>query len=90
MNVKHPTPEERALELWSHMQLHTPRPTAWDMICFCTEALGVFAAGDYTFLKDPVKNLVSVVYTAHNAMDDMPSCLVIGETKDVKATNQPG
>ena len=73
-NLKHPTPEERARELWSHMQLHNPKVTAWDMICFCTEALAVFAA-EYEFLQKDVKNLVSVVYTAHRAMDDMPTCL---------------
>lgn len=74
MQLKSPTPEERAKELWSHMQKHNPRVTAWDMICFCTEALGVFAA-EYEFLKPDVTHLVSVVYTAHSAMDDMPSCL---------------
>ncbi len=75
--MHNPPPDERARELWSHMQLHNPRVTAWDLICFCTETLAMLSGGEggYTFLQEPVKKLISVVYTAHNAMDAMPTCL---------------
>ncbi len=72
--VKSPTPEERARELWSHMQLHNPRVTAWDLVCFCSETIGMLA-GSYEFLQTPAKSLMSVVYTAHNELENLPSCL---------------
>lgn len=70
-----PSPEQRATHLWSVIHTLKPRPTMWDLVCFCAETLGVVAS-EYTFLKPIVAKLVSVIYTAHyQTPDPYPSCL---------------
>lgn len=70
-----PPPSERAAFLWAEIQRLNPRPTQWDIVCFCTEALGVIAA-HHEFLQAAVKRLNTTVYTAHYYTDTpIESCL---------------
>lgn len=72
---REPTPEQRALALYKHMQAMNPKPTQWDLACFCVETLALLSA-ELVFLQEPIKRLVSILYTAHNATPDpFPSCL---------------
>lgn len=68
-----PSPEQRATRLWSAIHTLKPRPTAWDIVCFCVESLAVVST-EHEFLKPIVARLVSVVYTAHyNTSEPWPS-----------------
>lgn len=70
-----PSPEQRAAHLWAEIQRLNPKPTQWDIVCFCTEALGVIAA-HHEFLQAVVKQLNRTVYTAHYYTDTpIDSCL---------------
>jgi hypothetical protein len=40
-------------------------PLDWDVICFCTEYLGMMAATRFTWLTPAVKHLNWLVYNAH-------------------------
>lgn len=68
-----PSPEQRAAFLYE--AVNAKKPTLWDLVCFCTEVLGVVAV-EYTWLKPFAARLVSIVYTAHyNTPDPFPSVL---------------
>lgn len=73
--TREPTPEQRATYIWERIHATEPRPTLWDLACFCTETLALIAV-EYDFLRPFVRRLVSIVYTAHNNTPDaFPSCL---------------
>ena len=59
-----PSPEQRATRLWSAVHKLEPRPTQWDIVCFCVESLAIVSS-EIEFLKPIVARLVSIVYTAH-------------------------
>ena len=59
-----PSPEQRATRLWSAIHRLEPRPTQWDIVCFCVESLAIVSS-EIEFLKPIVARLVSIVYTAH-------------------------
>lgn len=84
-----PTPEQRAQELWSAIHTLNPRPTQWDIVCFCVESLAVVSS-EYEFLKPIVARLVSVVYTAHyNTPEPWPSALD-DKRNEQRATSELG
>ena len=70
-----PSPEQRAIHLWKAIYTLTPKPTFWDLVCFCTETFAIVAT-EYSFLKPIAAKLVSIVYTAHyQTPDPFPSSL---------------
>lgn len=71
------SPEQRASYIWPVVQRMNPKPTAWDIICFCAEAFASIAGG-YDFLKPFAKRLIQIVYTAHyHTPDPYPSALEV-------------
>ena len=59
-----PSPEQRAVRIWSAINAMEPRPTLWDIVCFSCEALAALST-ELDFLQPFTKRLVSIVYTAH-------------------------
>lgn len=69
------SPEQRAKYIWDRIHSIEPKPTLWDIVCFCTESLAL-AAAEFTFLQPYMKRVVSVIYTAHyHTPEPFPSCL---------------
>jgi hypothetical protein len=78
-----PSPEQRATHLWRRIHSIEPRPTAWDIICFCTESIAVIAA-EYEFLRPIVVKLISIVYTAHySTPEPFPSCVPLTKESNI-------
>ena len=57
-----PSPETRALKVWA--QLNKESLTVWDLICFCSESLGL-AASLFPEFEAPIKALSLNVYATH-------------------------
>lgn len=75
VDAQTPSPSERAKYLYEKLNALEPKPTHWDLICFCAEALGMLT------LELPVTNrfaaaaLRSIYEVHYYAGDDNPSCL---------------
>lgn len=71
-----PSPEQRARYIWYAVQRLTPKPTLWDIICFCSETLSA-ASLEHEWLKYPAKMVSKSLYIAHYLTDTpIDSCLV--------------
>ena len=70
-----PSPSERAKYIYDKLNALDPKPTHWDLVCFCAETLGLL-----TF-ELPVTNkyaaaALRTIYEVHYyAGDNNPSCL---------------
>lgn len=72
-----PNPSQRAAYIYSIVRAAQPKPTVWDIVCFCAEVLAVFAA-DHSFLMPLARAANGIVYTAHyNTPEPFESCLTV-------------
>lgn len=58
------SPSRRAAECWA--KLDKEGLTDWDLICFCTEVIGLLASV-FPFLTEDARNINRIVYMAHYA-----------------------
>lgn len=59
------SPDQRAYQVFNLLKNAHPEFDEWDILCFCNEFLTGLAGSKYEWLKEPVRKLNSLVYTAH-------------------------
>lgn len=69
LDAQSPSPDARTQAVYEILKKHAPELTAWDLICFSANYLGLqFHA--FPWLEGVVKHLCRLVYTAHYFSDN--------------------
>lgn len=72
---RRPDPQERATYLYKRLHSIEPKPTTWDLVCFCIETLAMLTT-QYEVFKPITFRLISMCYTFHNnTPEPLSSCL---------------
>ena len=63
------SPSIRARILWAELSISTNKLTNWDLICFCTETLGLMSS-EFPWLREAALAVSRIVYRAHYLNQD--------------------
>jgi hypothetical protein len=75
VDAQTPSPSERAKYLYDKLNALEPKPTHWDLVCFCAEAIGMLTL-DLPATNNTAAQLLRMIYEIHYyGGDDNPTCL---------------
>lgn len=70
-----PSPSERAKYIYEQLNALDPKPTHWDLVCFCAETLGMLTL-ELSQVNTRVAEITRMIYEIHYfGGDENPSCL---------------
>jgi hypothetical protein len=74
-DTQQPSPSERAKYIYDKLNALDPKPTHWDLVCFCAESLGMLTI-ELPVTNKFVAQMLQVIYEIHYYGGDLnPTCL---------------
>lgn len=77
VDKRFPSPSERAVFIWDHLQKTLPDISTWDVLCFAVESIGMQSTA-YPWLKNPAIAINNLLYHAHYFEPDLVNVVQSG------------